>query len=190
MLSYRTKGTATLFPNSPPGISPIDSIDPISKNPTKLHQTPPQFSIQLKLSNRSTNRDDKIAIIIRVANENPSKFDPLHPWIPSLRSRYRRQADQNPSNLGLLSTLRFRTRHCSFAPRSFALAVSTPRTRQQCCPLPPPATFHRSYRICSREHAGQLSLTRPTTNTRGLDNEPCPCRALSSRICALKSAAG
>lgn len=142
MLSYRTKGTATLFPNSPPGISPIDSIDPISKNPTKLHQTPPQFSIQLKLSNRSTNRDDKIAIIIRVANENPSKFDPLHPWIPSLRSRYRRQADQNPSNLGLLSTLRFRTRHCSFAPRSFALAVSTPRTRQQCCLPPSPPTRH------------------------------------------------
>lgn len=141
----------------------MDSIDLISKI------IPSRFSNSVKFLGFCSNDCETVKPILP---------DSKARIFTSLSTSYR--ASLNPSIKSRSPPpLDSRTRHCSFAPRSFLFshAVSTPRTRQQCGPLPhPPLSIDLI--VSHREQAGQLSQRgqRITTNTRGLDNKPCPCR--------------
>lgn len=146
---------------------PIDSIDLISKIPTKLHSFP---IFKLKLSNRSTDWDDKIAI--QLSSAQRLGFQALDRDICiaiSTTSRLKSIESRPPLHRLIPNEALF------FRAAFFRLGCVNAKDSTTMLPPPPPPTFHRSYRISSREQDGQLSLTRPTTNTRGLDNEPCPC---------------
>lgn len=83
MLSYRTKGTATLFRNSPPQADRFDRSDFKDSNETSFL---PNFQTQIVKSFHWLGRQNRNPIIIRATT-----------WIPSLRSRHlHRDIDDKP----------------------------------------------------------------------------------------------
>lgn len=170
MLSYRTKGTATLFRNSPPQADRFDRSDFKDSNETSFL---PNFQTQIVKSFHWLGRQNRNPIIIKI-HQTPSilGFQALDRDICiaiSTTSRLKSIESRPPLHRLIPNEALF------FRAAFFRLGCVNAKDSTTMLPPPPPPTFHRSYRISSREQGGQLSLTRPTTNTRGLDNEPCPC---------------
>lgn len=156
-------------------------IEPIDRTITLFRNSAPKGN----LANFQTlsNSSDLIPLNDYRTNNNPSFQIPRSKNIYTFIDILSQTNKIHPSKSRSPPPLDSRMRHCSFAPRSFLFsrAVSTPRTRQQCGPPPPPCPSNRhpplsiDLIVSHREQAGQLSQRgqRITANTGGLDNKPC-----------------